>query len=183
MYWTPNNIVWYYDDQLVGEYKPKDVDNFDLWPFNDDFYLIMNLAVGGNLGGNIPDNINEAVMEIDYVRYFTGVGEGNDGDNGLGDVPYSTIPIYLKFNRSLKPPTNVTAIHKGNGVVDISWEIEPSVLADFYYFMFNDQTYGVTSKNVSVIVTTAGKYQIKIQSLYQGEVSFDSAKQEIDISF
>ena len=49
--------------------------------------------------------------------------------------------------------------------------------------MFNDQTYGVTSKNVSVIVTTAGKYQIKIQSLYQGEISFDSAKQEIDISF
>ena len=177
------NFVWYYDDQLVGEYKPKDVDNFDIWPFNEDFYLIMNLAVGGNLGGDIPDNINEAVMEINYVRYFSGVGEGNSGDNELGDVPYSTVPIYVKINRTIKPPINATAIHKGNGIVDISWENEPSVLADFYDVRFNNQTYGVIRKNVYLIVTAAGKYQIGVQTLYKGEISFDSAKQEIDISF
>ena len=72
--------------KLVGKYSPKSIDNNAVWPFHEDFYIIMNLAVGGTLGGYIPDNINEATMEIDYVRYFSGIGEGNEGDNGAGNT-------------------------------------------------------------------------------------------------
>ncbi|MGB1517295.1 MAG: glycoside hydrolase family 16 protein, partial [Flavobacteriaceae bacterium] len=39
-------------------------------PFDNPHYLILNVAMGGNLGGNIPSNFDQDVMEIDYVRFY-----------------------------------------------------------------------------------------------------------------
>jgi hypothetical protein len=41
------------------------------WPFDKDFYIILNLAVGGNFGGN-PDGstVFPQSMEVDYVRVY-----------------------------------------------------------------------------------------------------------------
>ena len=39
-------------------------------PFENDFFLILNVAMGGTLGGDIPDNFAEDTMEIDYVRVY-----------------------------------------------------------------------------------------------------------------
>ena len=54
--------------------KPSE-SNQNNWPFNDDFHLILNIAVGGDwgtLGGTCPINYNEfpQSMLIDYVRFF-----------------------------------------------------------------------------------------------------------------
>jgi hypothetical protein len=32
--------------------------------------LILNVAVGGNLGGKIDDSIFPAILKVDYVRVF-----------------------------------------------------------------------------------------------------------------
>ncbi|MNL72978.1 Beta-glucanase precursor [compost metagenome] len=42
------------------------------WPFDHPFYLLLNIAVGGNLGGKegIDENVFPAVMEVDYVRIY-----------------------------------------------------------------------------------------------------------------
>ena len=42
------------------------------WPFDQPFYLILNIAVGGAWGGmwGIDESIFPARMEIDYVRYY-----------------------------------------------------------------------------------------------------------------
>jgi len=42
------------------------------WPFNQQFYLLLNLAVGGNWGGKmgIDDTAFPARMQIDYVRIY-----------------------------------------------------------------------------------------------------------------
>lgn len=42
------------------------------WPFDQPFYLILNLAIGGNWGGKkgIDDTIFPATFEIDYVRFY-----------------------------------------------------------------------------------------------------------------
>ncbi len=44
------------------------------WPFNNDFYIILNLAIGGNWGGvqGVDDTMfNDAVLyQIDYVRVY-----------------------------------------------------------------------------------------------------------------
>ncbi|WAC02764.1 glycoside hydrolase family 16 protein [Lacinutrix neustonica] len=39
-------------------------------PFQSDFFLILNVALGGSLGGEIPSNFSEDRMEIDYIRIF-----------------------------------------------------------------------------------------------------------------
>lgn len=39
-------------------------------PFNKDFFLIMNVAMGGNFGGNIDPNFVDSTLEVDYVRVY-----------------------------------------------------------------------------------------------------------------
>ena len=57
IYWLPNNITY--------EHK-----NMDVMPFDNNHYLLLNLAIGGVLGGNVPEDFSEERMIIDYVRIF-----------------------------------------------------------------------------------------------------------------
>ena len=45
--WEENEIRWYFDDQEYFKVTPADVP--DEWIFDHEFYIIMNLAVGGRL--------------------------------------------------------------------------------------------------------------------------------------
>ena len=40
------------------------------WPFDAPQYLLLNIAIGGNLGGSIDDTIFPVTMEIEHVRVF-----------------------------------------------------------------------------------------------------------------
>lgn len=42
------------------------------WPFNEDFFIILNLAMGGSWGGRIDDSIfdNKVEMKVDYVKVY-----------------------------------------------------------------------------------------------------------------
>ena len=44
-------------------------ESFVVWPFNDPFHLILNTAVGGNLGGT-PSFNSTKTMLVDYVRVY-----------------------------------------------------------------------------------------------------------------
>lgn len=68
--WAEDHIDWYYDGEKVFSYTPADVNSKEQWPFNEEFYIIINLAVGGNLGGAVPASLNKSTMEIDYVRVY-----------------------------------------------------------------------------------------------------------------
>jgi hypothetical protein len=39
-------------------------------PFNRDFFFILNVAMGGNFGGPVDAAINNATMEVDYIRVY-----------------------------------------------------------------------------------------------------------------
>ena len=39
-------------------------------PYDNPHYLLLNIAVGGNLGGDVSSSFSEDSMEIDYVRVF-----------------------------------------------------------------------------------------------------------------
>jgi hypothetical protein len=39
-------------------------------PFNQNFFLIFNCAMGGIFGGAIDPNFNSATFEIDYIRVY-----------------------------------------------------------------------------------------------------------------
>ena len=72
--WEKDRIQFYLDqpDQVLLTFiqpKPATADN---WPFDHPFYIILNIAVGGNWGGQqgVDDAIFPATMLIDYVRVF-----------------------------------------------------------------------------------------------------------------
>ncbi|MCG8372897.1 MAG: glycoside hydrolase family 16 protein [Balneolales bacterium] len=58
-------------DNILLTFKRPENYNNDNWPFDKPFYFLLNIAVGGTLGGeNIDDSIFPATMEIDYVRVW-----------------------------------------------------------------------------------------------------------------
>lgn len=65
-------IRFYVDDIVYSEQIEEVIDNDEYWPFNRPNYFIINLALGGTLGGNIDDNIfnNPLLMKVDWVRVY-----------------------------------------------------------------------------------------------------------------
>ena len=69
--WTENKITAYYDDVAMESYENDG--SKDNWPYDQNFYIILNLAIGGDLGGN-DSQVNslggQAEFLIDYVRVY-----------------------------------------------------------------------------------------------------------------
>ncbi len=69
--WTPEKIDFLLDgvvyNHIENEHKTKAE-----WPFDQNFYLILNVAVGGGWGGQkgIDDSIFPQKMVVDYVRVY-----------------------------------------------------------------------------------------------------------------
>jgi beta-glucanase (GH16 family) len=67
--WGPNYINFYVDDVLYNQITPADVPGE--WVYDQPFYIIMNVAVGGSFVG--PPNsqtIFPQTMLVDYVRIY-----------------------------------------------------------------------------------------------------------------
>lgn len=67
--WGENYINFYVDNVLYNQITPDDVPGE--WVFNQPFYIILNMAVGGNLPGSPnQDTVFPQEMLIDYVRVY-----------------------------------------------------------------------------------------------------------------
>ena len=67
--WTPDEIVFSIDGNDYYTYSPENKTE-DNWPYDKPQFIILNVAMGGNTGGQIPEDFNESSMEIDYVRVY-----------------------------------------------------------------------------------------------------------------
>ncbi|MEM9056459.1 MAG: family 16 glycosylhydrolase [Pseudomonadota bacterium] len=84
--WQPGQIRWYVDDVLYatqsswfstgGPYPA---------PFDVDFHLLLNLAVGGNLPGPADPSVLPQSFVIDYVRVYALEPVVNDGGSAVFD--------------------------------------------------------------------------------------------------
>jgi beta-glucanase (GH16 family) len=69
--WEPNLITWYVDDIQYHQVTPADLPG--PWVFDKPFFLLLNLAVGGNFGGAVdPDISYPQEYLVDYVRVYQG---------------------------------------------------------------------------------------------------------------
>ncbi|GKZ00939.1 hypothetical protein MPSEU_001045400 [Mayamaea pseudoterrestris] len=70
VYWEEDRIRWFLDGAQYSEKTPDDTDPHN-WPFNERFYLLLNLAVGGNWPGS-PDSstVFPQQMNVDFVRIY-----------------------------------------------------------------------------------------------------------------
>jgi beta-glucanase (GH16 family) len=71
MTWTANRITVGVDDRNYYQYSNDGSGNAE-WPFDSPQYLILNIAVGGDWGGQmgVNDSVFPVRMEVDYVRVY-----------------------------------------------------------------------------------------------------------------
>ena len=80
--WTPTSLTWYLDNKVSYTMTRASVPN-GLWPFgptssggDPKFYAILNVAMGGDMGGAIAPSLTTTSMSVDYVKYYSVNGQG-----------------------------------------------------------------------------------------------------------
>ncbi len=74
--WTPDYIIWYVDDEQVYRLNARawetQASTSPSAPFDKPFYILLNLAVGGQYDGwtQPDDGFTSATMQVDYVRVY-----------------------------------------------------------------------------------------------------------------
>jgi len=67
--WDADGIRWFFDGEMYGEKDPSIVG--DRWVFDQPFFFILNLALGGSFPGPIGLDVEFPVhMYVDYVRVY-----------------------------------------------------------------------------------------------------------------
>lgn len=68
--WTNEKIDFYVDGKMLYSFNPKEKKEA-VWPFDQPFYFLINMAIGGNFGG--PD-VNDAIFPqefvVDYIKVY-----------------------------------------------------------------------------------------------------------------
>lgn len=88
--WTPDSLRFTYDSTKCYSYANPQTDWKD-WPFDQQFHVILNVAIGGGMGGAITESNWPDSMTVDYVRIY---------QKGLGTPVLDTIivsPATLSF--------------------------------------------------------------------------------------
>ena len=64
MKWLIDDVVYHTFEKVGGDYSE--------WPFDHEFHIILNLAIGGNWGGKhgIDDASFPNQFLVDYVRVY-----------------------------------------------------------------------------------------------------------------
>lgn len=63
--WRADSIKFYVDNQLFKTF----INSANL-PFNQNFFIIINCAIGGDFGGAIDPNFVSSTFEVDYIRVY-----------------------------------------------------------------------------------------------------------------
>jgi beta-glucanase (GH16 family) len=71
--WTQNEMQFFVDNASTPFFTvtPSSLPSGDTWPFNQSIFALMNVAVGGTLGGSTSGLSNPGPMKVDFVRWYT----------------------------------------------------------------------------------------------------------------
>jgi beta-glucanase (GH16 family) len=72
MNWTPDHFEFFIDDVSYAKFDRRNHmdDPMSFWPFDQPYYLIINLAIGGYWGGHVDDAIFPVRFVIDNVQVY-----------------------------------------------------------------------------------------------------------------
>jgi beta-glucanase (GH16 family) len=70
--WVPGELRWYVDDQLYETQAADLLPASQTWVFDHPFFIILDLAVGGDFGGSVSASTTfPQSMLVDYVRVYS----------------------------------------------------------------------------------------------------------------
>ncbi|MGK7294757.1 MAG: glycoside hydrolase family 16 protein [Candidatus Wenzhouxiangella sp. M2_3B_020] len=87
MEWTPDRAVFYMDDQEVASYDLRGCPVYE-----EPMFVLLNVAMGGNLGGEIDPELDTATMEVDYIAHCQ---QSQDSD---ASVCNESTPVAFDFS-------------------------------------------------------------------------------------
>ncbi|MBN8430014.1 family 16 glycosylhydrolase [Microbulbifer salipaludis] len=125
--WEPNEMRWYVDDQLYATLTPNDLTDASYWTFEDHrYHFLLNLAVGGNLGGVVDDSMLPQTMQVDYVRVYDHGQPSITGDRIVdnGETTSYSVAGAIGGNASYSwsIPADATLLSGGNSdTVTVQW--------------------------------------------------------------
>ncbi len=125
--WDTNEMRWYVDDLLYSVKRPEDLGNPAYWTFeNYQYHFLLNLAVGGNIGGTVDDSMLPQTLQVDYVRVYDFGQPSLTGEHIVepgSTHSYSVIDeagTGSSYNWTL--PAGATLVSGGNGAtVTVQW--------------------------------------------------------------
>ena len=149
--WTENTIQILLDDVVFFERE-----NTQEIPYDNLHYLLLNIAMGGNLGGSIPSNFTESIMEIDFVRVYeeSSLSSQNSNmeemliypnptDNNISvKVPRNLIGTTLNIYSTLGRKLAAYTLSEPNSEFDISF------FKSGIYFLRFESKFGVYTKEI-----------------------------------
>jgi len=74
--WSKNKLQWFMDDKLYFTLTPRNLPSGSAWVFNQEFFLVLNLAMGGTFTTGIDPGLNSAKLKVDWIRYYSVTGLG-----------------------------------------------------------------------------------------------------------
>jgi len=123
--WTPDMIKFYVDNYYYANYA-RSGRTWNYWPFDQNFFVLLNLAIGGNWGGaqGIDDAIFPQTYQIDYVRvYDLGVSAINDFVTNKEKISISPNPNKGNFKLYIEDSNlknNRVSVYDSNGKMVVS---------------------------------------------------------------
>jgi beta-glucanase (GH16 family) len=180
--WTPTNVTWSVDGVA---YHATPV-NADMKEFQRGFYLLMNLAVGGNWPG-YPDTSSVFPMRmfVDYVRVYTDLSLVDPGEPPL-DIDEETLNAFLfdasdAIQEGFTPFENVVTVVYGpaaptiapsSNAVDGVWSVQATYpdasWGGMYFELASPQDMSAyTNGNLVVALKVPGNltaFEVKLES-------------------
>lgn len=131
--WNPDSISFFVDDSVYHVYNNLGT-GWQQWPYDKPFYLIMNIAMGGNLGGTIDDAIfdDPVTMEIDYVRVYqqpenSAVNGPSEVVPGQGDILFTSLIPANKYIWEVPDGAEIIS-GQDNDSVWVNWSCDSDTL-------------------------------------------------------
>lgn len=130
-------------------------------PFDSEFFILLNLAMGGNLGGPIASNFSEDQMEIDYVRVY------QESPLGLADLDKNTSHTRL-YPNPVSDVLNIEIRDVQDQKLDLSvFDISGRLISESKSAVYNQQlSYSIRSLNAGIYflnIRLADGYQTKLK--------------------
>ncbi|MUG67887.1 MULTISPECIES: glycoside hydrolase family 16 protein [Paenibacillus] len=159
--WEEDNIKWYVDGKFFFKVTREQwyslaAPNNPNAPFDQPFYLIVNLALGGTFDGGRAPNPGDipATLQVDYVRVYKEGGEGGGGGGQNPDGPGSPSTIVIGDEvRGLKRTGD-----------DLLFYVNGATFADLHYKINNGG-----QLNVAMHPTGNGNFTYPVNNLQHGD--------------
>ena len=155
--WTDKYIKFMVNDQPYYTYYHITGADTNSWPFDQKFFFILNIAMGGNMGGAIDSDFEEAHMLVDYVRVYQPIDETDN------EKPTSV---------------NISEYVPGYNKIALTWDkAQDNQGIKQYDIVLNNKIIGATVSNSYVIggLKEDTTYNVKIVSVdYNGNWTLSS---------